>query len=331
MTPMYKPESMNIELTTYCPLNCPQCYCTLTGGKNIDKDKALYWLKQAGEMGVQTVHLSGGETLCYPHLYELIRAASSYCKNVHVALSGWNFTSEVFEKLVSAGISGIFISLNGSTGEINAKTRDGFDHAISALSIMKEKEYSEIWVNWVMHSNNTDDFANVLKLAEDYNVKNLVIMALKPDSKHEMKTAPDAEQMVELAKLIRRYKGKVQIMVEACYSPMMALVFDNKWSGNTNIGIEKGCGAGLTSFSVNVDAKLSPCRHLDYFEDPQSLAEYWQQSSILRMIRMLEYVKMPPCNDCYYSPYCRHCVAINSKMNSSLYLGNEMCGLHNIQ
>jgi len=330
MLPIYKPDSMNIELTTNCPLNCPQCYCKPTGGKNIDKDKAVFRLKQAGEMGVRSVHLSGGESLCYPHIYELVSAASTYCENVYVALSGWGFTGEVFDKLISAGISGIFISLNGSTKEINAKTRDGYEHAIHALSLLKEKRYTETWINWVMHSTNTDDFINVLDLAEEYEVKNLVIMALKPDSNNKMDTAPDAEQMTGLAKLTRRYRGKVQIMVEACYSPMMALVFDNKWSGNTNTGVEKGCGAGLTSFSVNVDANLSPCRHLDYFENSQSLVEYWQQSPVIRMLRMLDYVKKAPCNECYFGPYCRHCIAINTKMNGGMYIGNEMCGLHNI-
>jgi len=328
MPMLFKPESMNVELTTNCPLSCSQCYCKLEGGKNIDKDKAIDWIRQGGEMGVCSVHLSGGETLCYPHLYEIVSAAAKYCGTVYTALSGYNFTGEVLNKLIDSGISGIFISLNGSTEEINSLTRDGFALAISALSLLKEKNYSETWINWVMHSCNTDDFEKMLKLVESFNIKNLVVMTVKPDSNFELKTPPTAEQMKTFSELIKRHTGKVQIMVEACYSPMLALVFDDEHRGNSNVGIGKGCGAGLTSFNVNVDAMLSPCRHLDYFESFGTLDEYWNQSSVLRQIRLLEYIKLPPCNECYYGPHCRHCIALNSKLNGSLYIGNKTCKLH---
>ena len=324
----FKPESMNVELTTNCPLSCPQCYCKLEGGKNIDKEKAIDWIRQAGEMGVCSVLLSGGETLCYPHLYEVVSAAARYCGKVYTALSGYNFTDEVLDKLIDSGISGIFISLNGSTEEINSLTRDGFSLAISALSLLQKKGYSETWINWVMHSCNTDDFVKMLKLAESFNVKNLVVMTVKPDSNLELKTTPTAEKMRVFSELIKGYKGKVQIMVEACFSPMLALVFDDKYKGNSNVGTNKGCGAGITSFNINVDAMLSPCRHLDYFESFNTLNEYWNQSSVLRQLRLLDYIKLPPCNGCYYSPYCRHCLAINSKLHGSLYLGNKTCKLH---
>jgi pyrroloquinoline quinone biosynthesis protein E len=328
MPMLYKPESMNVELTTICPLSCPQCYCKLEGGKNIDKDKAIDWIRQGGEMGVRSVLLSGGETLCYPHLYEVVSAAARYCEVVYTALSGYNFTNEVLDKLIEAGISGIFISLNGSTEEINSLTRDGFSLAMSALSLLKENKYSETWINWVMHSCNTDDFENVIRLAESFNVKNLVVMAVKPDSNNELKTAPSAEQMRAFSELLKVYKGNVQILVEACFSPMLALVFDDKDKGNSNVGKSKGCGAGLTSFNINVDAMLSPCRHLDYFESFDSLEEYWNQSTILKQLRLLDYIKLPPCNECRYSQFCRHCIAINSKLSGNLYLGNKTCELH---
>ena len=91
-TEKFLPETMNIELTTNCPLHCPQCYCSLTGGKNIDLNIAVHRIQEGAEMGVKEVMLSGGETLCYPHIYELIQAAHTYCENVNIALSGCYFT-----------------------------------------------------------------------------------------------------------------------------------------------------------------------------------------------------------------------------------------------
>ena len=54
-------ETMNLELTTNCPLHCPQCYCALTGGKNIDPEKAKFWIREGARYGVKNVMLSGGE------------------------------------------------------------------------------------------------------------------------------------------------------------------------------------------------------------------------------------------------------------------------------
>jgi hypothetical protein len=62
------PLLMNLELTTRCPFRCPQCYCSLEGGKDLAYDKALYWIREAAKNKMQTVNLSGGETLVYPHL-----------------------------------------------------------------------------------------------------------------------------------------------------------------------------------------------------------------------------------------------------------------------
>ena len=318
-------ENMNIELTTRCPLRCPQCYCSLTGGKNIDLQTAIYWIKEGAKFGVKEVMLSGGETLCYPDLYEVVSAARRYCGGANVALSGYGFTQEVYERLVSAGITGIYISLNGSTPEINSLTRDGYELAISALQRLKLNEFQNTTVNWVMHSSNADDFANVLKIAEKYKVANLTVMAVKPDSKNEIKTLPSREQMEHVKTIIKNNKSNVRIFIESCFSPMLALFCDTRLFGNFNVGKNKGCGAGRTTFSVNVDGKLSPCRHLEYFETFETLEDYIELSEIQKNIRNLEENKKEPCNKCRFTDYCRHCLAINAKIHGELYIGNEFC------
>lgn len=323
----YPLETMNIELTTNCPLRCPQCYCSLTGGKNIDLDTAIYWIKEGGKMGVKDVELSGGETLCYPHIYEVIKAVKKNCGRANVALSGFRFTQETYEKLLEAGINGIFISLNGSTEKINSLSRDGFNLAISALRLLQKNQFPNTFINWVMHSNNADDFINIVNLAENFDVANLVIIGVKPDSRHMLSTIPSAEQMKAVGNIVRAHKGKTKIYVESCFSPMLALTCDTKLFGNLNVGKNKGCGAGRTSFSVNVDGMLSPCRHLEYFEKWDTLEEYWEKSPVLQKIRTLEEQRKEPCSSCKFCNYCRHCLAINSKLNNDLYIGNEFCPL----
>ena len=176
---------------------------SLTGGKNIDLKTAIHWIEEDAKYGVKEVMLSGGETLCYPHLYDVVSAARKYCGGANVALSGYGFTQEVYEQLIDAGVTGIYISLNGSNAEINSLTRDGFDLAINALSLLKLNGFKNTTINWVMHSSNANDFANVLGIAESQDVANLTIMAVKSDSKKELKTLPSRNQMEYVKSIMR--------------------------------------------------------------------------------------------------------------------------------
>ncbi len=321
-------EMMNIELTTKCPLRCPQCYCTLEGGKDIELLTAIKYIVEAKSLGLKEVMLSGGETLCYPHLEELVKAVADIGIKTNIAISGYNFTEDVLDKLINAGLSGIFISLNGSTKEIDSITRDGYKLAMSALNVLKDNVFRNTTINWVMHSSNADDFLNIISIAEEYNIFRVTVMAVKPNSNREINTVPSKEQMLKVANQIKNYNGKVIIEIEACFSPMLALVRDTKLFGNFNRGKYKGCGAGIWGMSISVEGKFSPCRHIDYYEQWNSIQEYWNKSNMLDELRKIDKEKKEPCNNCRFTEYCRHCMAINYKLNGSVYIGNKLCNIH---
>ena len=67
-----RPLQMNLELTQVCPLQCPQCY-VVSGARHMERDLALQRIREAAAFGVRHINLSGGETLCYPYLSDLIR------------------------------------------------------------------------------------------------------------------------------------------------------------------------------------------------------------------------------------------------------------------
>ena len=83
-----RPLQMNLELTGECPLHCPQCYVEADPSRRMPLETALHHIREAAAFGVRDVNLSGGETLCYPSLEELIRACTSYGLVSAVALSG---------------------------------------------------------------------------------------------------------------------------------------------------------------------------------------------------------------------------------------------------
>ncbi len=318
------PMLMNLELTSRCPLRCPQCYCDLNRGKDLDLKTALYWIAQAAENRVKTINLSGGETMCYPGIYQLIEACHAAGIEANIAVSGWGLTPETVQRLIDSGVADICVSLNGSTEEINRHSRDGYALAIHALELLKAAAYPRVHINWVMHSFNAEDFPNVMELAAQYHVQSVVVMVFKPNAHHEMPSVPSADQVRQLASWIKQYKGPVRIEAEECFSQMRALL-GQKFFINTNQGISRGCGAGRDGVSVSVDGKLTPCRHLELEESQTSLWDYWHNSSVLKTLRQVDDTPQESCAQCKFRKYCLPCMAVNWKMHGKLYMGDTGC------
>lgn len=318
------PVLMNFELTTRCPLKCPQCYCDLTRGKDLNYDIAIHWINEASKNNVKVVNLSGGETLVYKNLIPLIEYCTKLNIETNVALSGYNFNKKKLNQFVEAGLTGICISLNGSTEEINSYSRDGYNLAIDALEILKTCDSIKTSINWVMHSNNADDFENMVILAESYEVDEVVVMVFKPDSNNQIKSLPTYQQMLNVSKIIKQKDKKVKIIVEECFSQMKALI-NQTFFINKNVGVQKGCGALRDGISINVDGKISPCRHLELIEEFTSIKDYWQNSKFAYTIRNIEKDKKEPCNNCKFKDNCLPCIAVNYKLNNKIYMGDTTC------
>ena len=321
------PVMMNLELTTRCPLRCPQCYVHLNTGEDMELDTALYWLREGKKAGIQLACLSGGETLCYPHLSELIRACKELGITSAIALSGIYASKERLEGLIADGVDDIFISLNGSTEEINRKTRDGYQLAINALKTLRELEFGSTNINWVMNKENAHDFMGMVALAERYQVKQLAILAFKPDSAYEWRRFPSAAQLEEVARQIKAYRGPVKIMTEPCFSQMNALLGRSALLGNRNVGIQKGCRSGRDQISVSVDGRLTPCRHLDVRETFDTIMEYWETSSFLKQLRTVEDERREPCLGCQFENNCLPCMAVGYKLEGEVTHGLATCEL----
>lgn len=324
---MTKLLSMNLELTTACPFRCPQCYCNMENVQHLDFDTAKGALDEGSALGLKDLSLSGGETMCYPHLTELIAYAKACgVPGIHAAFSGWGFNQETVTNMINAGLSSISISLNGSTKAINNLTRQGYEDAINALSILKQMDYKHTIVNWVMHSNNVDDFDDLVQLCEDYQVEMIDIISFKPDAKAQLKSVPSREQIIRIANTIRKQTGNVRITVEKCYSQLLALTADTKLFGNLNTGKYRGCFAGYGCVSVNVDGTFSPCRHIHYKEHFNTIEEYLTESAIMQQLAECDETKAEePCKSCKYLLNCRPCMAINTEMENTIAFRNPYC------
>ena len=78
---------------------------------------------------------------------------------------------------------------------------------------------------------------------------------------------------------------------------------------------------------MGLDGRLSPCRHIELFEDRVSIEEYWNQSPVLQQIRDAQKSPEEPCASCRFENACRHCMAVNLKLHGSRSRGDGTCPL----
>ncbi|MBQ9359822.1 MAG: radical SAM protein [Lachnospiraceae bacterium] len=320
------PWEMNLELTTACPLHCPQCYVSLNTGREMSLETALYWIRDAARCGVKQVNLSGGETLCYPHLERVLEECGELGLHTAIALSGAGASKDRIKGLIDRGVEEIYVSLNGSTEEVTSLTRDGYAQAMRLLALLQELSFDNICINWVMHRCNADDFPNMIKLCEDNHVKTLIILGFKPDSSGSLSGYPTEKQMRDIAHTVKKYKGSLYIDAEGCFSQLLALIHSGLF-GNRNNGIERGCGAGRDGVSVTAGGRLTPCRHLNIPEKWDSISEYWEKSESIKRLREISSSPEGCCAECSLNPYCVPCMDVGHKLHGRLAFEMEECPL----
>lgn len=312
------PESLHIDLTSRCLLNCPQCYRDRTSGIDMDFNFLKNILKEAEKINIFQIAFGGGEPLLYPRLVEAVSAVNSYGMSSTVTTGGAGLNKDYLQKLIDAGINHIQISLNGSTPEINSRSRDGYKEAIEALSLLKSQKLS-YGINWTARRDNLEEFPSMIYLARQYRVKNINILRLKPDRKGSFKEQIlSPSEFIRLGEYIKKYslKGPV-IKIDSSFSSLLCWIYSDRH-------LPAGCGAGRYFMSVDMYGNFRACSHMTYGEKYDTIIDYWYESAFLNKLRIPEDIG-EPCSICLNFNKCRGCRVICKDLYGDFYGGETGC------
>lgn len=313
------PTLLHLEITSRCPLDCPQCYTRLAA-RDMDPDLLNQIIHQAAEAGVKVIALSGGEPLAYLHLTSLIWKIKRVGMLSIMATSGFGLTPERLSELKEAGLEYLFLSLNGSNAAIHNLSRDRFDASFEALQVLKDG-LVPYGLNWVARHDNIADFPAIYELAKKHGVKSISVLKLKPDRKHELAASPTLEGLYLLAGfLLERSKGDIQLNVESCYPELQLMT--RELVGKSQM---IGCAAGRIVMAVSLQGQFLPCRHLEHPAMGMTLGEYWEHDPVLKQLRNIDSLVGDPCQSCSSFPDCRTCRASCEKLYDDLLAGNQDC------
>ncbi|HSE01326.1 MAG TPA: pyrroloquinoline quinone biosynthesis protein PqqE [Burkholderiales bacterium] len=170
MSSEFRPYTLIAELTYRCPLRCPYCSNPVDWArrrKELDTQTWLRVLREAEDLGVVQLNLTGGEPLVRDDLEQLIEGARQLDLYTNLITSGIPLTRARLESFRARGLDNVQISVQDVTA-------DASDRVAGYASFEKKLEVGR-WVkelgmpltlNIVLHRENLDRVPEMIALAE---------------------------------------------------------------------------------------------------------------------------------------------------------------------
>jgi pyrroloquinoline quinone biosynthesis protein E len=165
-----RPYTLVAELTYRCPLRCPYCSNPIDWAKRKNELDTETWLRvfrEAEDLGVVGLNLTGGEPILRRDLEELIAGARKLDLYTNLITSGIPLSRDRLAKFRAAGLDNVQVSVQ----DVDAKASDriaglkSFEKKLALCGWVKELGMP-LTLNVVLHRDNLAHVAEVVALAE---------------------------------------------------------------------------------------------------------------------------------------------------------------------
>ena len=184
-----RPETIVVEPTNRCNLNCPFCLVGLQnqlGTAEHDKiprgfgfmDFGLYEkiLRDAVDFGIRRMQLHfQGEPLLHKQFPDMVSLAKQHGMSTQVFTNGMALTEEYIGRIVESGLDSMRFSVDGASKETYEQNRVGgdFDKVFSNMKMMVERARgSQTRVEWqfIVMSNNEHELQRAQETAREIGI-----------------------------------------------------------------------------------------------------------------------------------------------------------------
>jgi PqqA peptide cyclase len=303
MSALQPPLGLLAELTHRCPLRCTYCSNPLTlerRSRELDTDTWLRVFREAAQLGVLHVHLSGGEPGARRDLVELAAGAAAAGLYTNLITSGIALGEEAVALLASVGLDHVQLSLQdthadkgdaiaGRAGAQLAKRR--FARAVVAAGL-------PLTVNVVLHSGNIARLGEMVDEAARLGARRIELahaqlLGWAAENRHHLivtrEQAAIAAEGAEEAR--RKYRRR---MVVDYVTP------------DYHMATPKPCMNGWARQSLNVtpSGRVLPCHAAETIAElafwdvhTHTLKEIWEHSPAFVAFRGTAWMR-EPCTSC---------------------------------
>lgn len=250
-----KISAISIEIVQKCNQNCVRCY--LKGLKTNEEQLTLLELSDLftdlSIYGITSVCLSGGEPFMHENIFEIIEMAKNKSFQVLIATNGTLLTDKTLQKLKSADVDGLQISVDGLK-ETHDFTRQQ-PGAFESLKQVFNKCYDfgiPAYAFTNVNNYNINELTTLNEILFAWKATGHVINRYIPSG-----VAIDNFELINRSDLIKEFeklKNNVKTPIISC-DPVINLLLDRSHI----------CGAGYYASCITADGFVKLCDTLPIF------------------------------------------------------------------
>jgi AdoMet-dependent heme synthase len=329
------PHVVAWNLTQRCNLACAHCYIA-----------AGAWHSAAGELTAAECRritdeiielapaplfiLSGGEPLLRTDLEEIAEYAVRRGATVVVGTNGTRLTDDRIASLMSAGVTGVAISIDS----LDARYHDRFRHGDGALAdtLAAVDRLSEHRLDFVVQTTvtrgNRHELADIAAWADARGAVAFNVYFLVSTGRAEAMSGLTPEEndrvLRDLASLEREYRGRMLVRSK-CQPQIMRHVHDTD-PESPLLNYATRCPCGVQYCRITPEGKVTPCPYLPEVAGDlraQSFGDVWRESPVFAAIRTG--TLGGKCGRCEYRALCGGCRARAFSNTGDILAADDSC------
>lgn len=297
------PMGLLMELTHRCPLQCPYCSNPLEMDKpNIELSTAEWQdvLRQAAELGILQIHLSGGEPTARRDLEEIVKTAAEVGLYSNLITAGVLLTRERLQKLAENGLDHVQLSIQDADAE-NADRIAAYKGGL-----VKKREVGAwvkelglpLTVNAPLHRQNIENLPKIIDLALELGAGRLEVAHIQYYAwalKNRAALMPTRAQFMKTVEIVEEARERLKgILVFDFVVPDYYAKYPKPCMG--------GWGSGI--MNITPSGKVLPCHAAESlpgleFDNVKTrrLADIWLNGPAFQKFRGTDWMK-EPCRSC---------------------------------
>ncbi len=297
------PIAMLAELTHRCPLSCPYCSNPLELARQereLDTETWARVFREAAEIGVLQLHLSGGEPASRRDLVDLVTAARGAGLYTNLITSGIGLTEKRLRALDDCGLDHIQLSLQGTDAEMADHIggyRGGFARKMQVAAWIADIGFP-LTLNAVLHRRNLHQLPRALEMALEMGARRIEVATVQFHGwamQNRDSLMPTHEQAREADRIVKQARAELRGQLVIDYVP-----------ADYHSDFPKRCmgGWGTTGLNVAPDGEVLPCHaaqtipHLQFDNvRDRHLRDIWYDGTAFNAYRGTDWMQ-EPCQSC---------------------------------
>jgi len=339
----YPLDQLYFYLTQGCNLRCRHCWLAPEyrseekPGTYLPVDLFKQIIKEAKDLGLTSVKLTGGEPLLDPDIQEMLEYIRSEELGLTVETNGLLCTPEIARQLSLCRDVFVSVSLDASKPEIHDSIRGvkgAFKKTINGVKSLVNAGIKPQIIMSIMRQNK-DDIEPLVMLAQELGAESVKFNMIEPTSRgkkmHEKDETLSVEELIALEKWVDQElspKVEIRLMYDApaAFRPLSKM-FGKNGNGCSVCGIKNILGV-ISDGSYALCGIGEKIPELVFGEAGKDrLFDVWNKTSILKQLRD----KLPEklegiCAQCLMKSRCLgSCIAQNYYRNKSLFAPFWFC------